>query len=144
IIAMKGITEKTLQDLQFPTILETVASYCVTDGGREKALNITPIGNREQLDRALLSTSEYVWSLQDNNALPNHGLELLDGEHKLRAIEGCFHEPGGFRKLAALSDISNTLIQFLKKFQEYYTTLFEIASQVPYTGEIISNIDAIV
>lgn len=141
---MKGITEKTLQDLQFPTILETVASYCVTDGGREKALNITPFGNREQLDRALLSTSEYVSSFQNNNALPNHGFEHVDAELKLLSIEGSFLEPGGFRKIAALSDISNTLIQFLKKFQEYYPTLFEIASEVPYTKEIISNIDAIV
>jgi len=35
---MIAITEKTLQDLQFPTVLETLSDICNTDIGKEKAL----------------------------------------------------------------------------------------------------------
>jgi DNA mismatch repair protein MutS2 len=33
---MISITEKTLQDLQFPTVLETISSICNTEIGKEK------------------------------------------------------------------------------------------------------------
>ena len=37
---MISITEKTLQDLQFPTVLETISEICNTDIGKQKALEI--------------------------------------------------------------------------------------------------------
>ena len=37
---MISITEKTLQDLQFPTVLETLSAICNTDIGKQKALQI--------------------------------------------------------------------------------------------------------
>ena len=39
---MISITEKTLQDLEFNTVLETIASRCNTDIGEEKAMAIAP------------------------------------------------------------------------------------------------------
>ena len=71
------INEKTLQDLQFPTVLETVAGSCNTDAGREKALAIVPFRDRGSLMDALAMTSEYQSSFQNNNALPNHGFESI-------------------------------------------------------------------
>ena len=44
---MIAITEKTLQDLQFPTVLETLSDICNTDIGKEKALKITPFKEKE-------------------------------------------------------------------------------------------------
>ena len=46
---MISITQKTLQDLEFETILETIASRCNTDIGETKALAITPIKDKSQL-----------------------------------------------------------------------------------------------
>jgi DNA mismatch repair protein MutS2 len=51
---MISITEKTLQDLQFPTVLETISSICNTD--KTKALEITPFKDKETLMQALLQT----------------------------------------------------------------------------------------
>jgi DNA mismatch repair protein MutS2 len=51
---MISITEKTLQDLQFPTVLETISSICNTD--IKKALEITPFKDKETLMQALLQT----------------------------------------------------------------------------------------
>jgi DNA mismatch repair protein MutS2 len=43
---MISITEKTLQDLEFKTVLETIASRCNTDIGEEKASAIIPFKNK--------------------------------------------------------------------------------------------------
>ena len=141
---MISITEKTLQDLQFPTVLETISAGCNTDIGKEKALQITPFRDKETLMQALMQTSEYVSSFQNNNALPNHGFDAITHEIKFLAIEDSFLEVGSFRKIATLSSTTNALLTFLKKFDDYYPNINARASRVEYTKEIVSLIDAIV
>ena len=46
---MISITDKTLQDLQFSTVLETISSICNTEIGKQKALEIVPYKNKESL-----------------------------------------------------------------------------------------------
>ncbi|MGV3459181.1 MAG: endonuclease MutS2 [Flavobacterium sp.] len=141
---MISITEKTLKDLEFHTVLETVASGCVTEPGHEKALAIQPFKNKEELMQALRQTSEYVSSFDNNNALPNHGFEPVTNEVKFLAIEDSYLDAMAFRKLAVLSETANTLIKFLEKFDDYYPMLNERAQQVEYTKEIIRNIEKVV
>ncbi|KAF2519304.1 DNA mismatch repair protein MutS [Flavobacterium salilacus subsp. salilacus] len=138
---MISITEKTLKDLEFNTVLETVSAGCTTEPGKEKALLIVPHKNRELLMQSLLQTSEYVSSFDNNNALPNHGFEPISNEIKFLAIEDSYLEAGAFRKIATLSDTTNTLIKFLEKFEEYYPTLYQRAIQVEYTKEIVKSIE---
>jgi len=141
---MISITEKTLQDLQFPTILETISSICNTDIGKEKALLIIPFKDKEILLDALLQTSEYVSSFQNNNAVPNHGFDAITHEIKFLAIEDSFLEVGSFRKIAALSETVNVLLQYFKKFEDYYPKLYAKSSQIELTKEIIRQIEEVV
>lgn len=141
---MISITEKTLQDLQFPTVLETISDGCNTDIGKEKALQIKPFRGKEELMQALMQTSEYVSSFQNNNAIPNHGFDAITHEIKFLAIEDSFLEVGSFRKIANLSATTNVLLNFLKKFDDYYPNLNARASRVELTKDIITAIDAIV
>lgn len=141
---MIAITEKTLQDLQFPTVLETLSDICNTDIGKEKALKITPFKEKETLMEALLQTSEYVSSFQNNNAIPNHGFDAITYEIKFLGIEDSFLEVGSFRKIATLSSTSNFLLNFLKKFEDYYPNLNARAARVEYTKNIITLIDEVV
>ncbi len=141
---MISITEKTLQDLQFTTILETISAICNTDIGKEKALLITPFKDKESLMEALFQTSEYVSSFQNNNAIPNHGFDPVAHEIKFLAIENSFLEAGSFRKIASLSETVNILLQFFRKFEDYYPQLNSKASGIELTKEIIRKIDEIV
>jgi len=141
---MISITEKTLQDLQFPTVLETISDGCNTDIGKEKALQIKPFRDKEELMQSLMQTSEYVSSFQNNNAIPNHGFDAITHEIKFLAIEDSFLEVGSFRKIANLSATTNVLLSFLKKFDDYYPNLNARASLVELTKDIITAIDAIV
>ena len=141
---MINITDKTLQDLQFPTVLETISAICNTDIGKQKALEITPFKEKEQLMNALMQTSEYIASFQNNNAIPNHGFDAITYEIKFLAIEDSFLEVGGFRKIATISETVNTLLQYFKKFEDYYPYLNTKASQVEFTKAIIQKVDEIV
>jgi len=141
---MISITEKTLQDLQFPTILETISEICNTEIGKEKALEITPFRDKESLMQALLQTSEYVSSFQNNNAIPNHGFDAITHEIKFLAIEDSFLEVGSFRKIATLSSTVNFLLNFLRKFDDYYPNINARASRVELTKEIVTLIDTVV
>ena len=141
---MISITEKTLQDLEFTTVLQTISDSCNTEIGKLKALEIIPYKDKKLLMNALLQTSEYVSSFSNNNAIPNHGFENLSNDLKLLGIEDSFLEVGSFRKIATLSETVNTLLVFFKKFQDYYPKLNESALQVEYTKFIIQKIDDIV
>jgi len=141
---MISITDKTLQDLEFNTVLQTISEICNTDLGKEKALQITPFRNKEELLNALQQTSEYVSSFTNNNAFPNHGFETIGHEIKFLAIEDSFLEVGSFRKIATISETVNVLLLFLKKFNDYYPKLSLKASEVEYTKFIVQKIDEIV
>jgi DNA mismatch repair protein MutS2 len=140
-LKMISITEKTLQDLQFPTVLETISAGCNTEIGAQKALEIIPFKDHETLIKALLQTSEYRSSFDNNNAIPNHGFENISHEIKFLAIEDSFLEVGSFRKIGAISSTSNFMLNYLKKFEEYYPNLNSRAQQVEFTKDIINMIE---
>lgn len=141
---MISITEKTLQDLQFPTVLETLSAICNTDIGKQKALEIIPFKDKETLMNALMQTSEYVSSFQNNNAIPNHGFDAINYEIKFLAIEDSFLEVGGFRKIATISDTTNFMLNYFKKFEDYYPYLNAKASEIEITKDISNLIDVVV
>lgn len=141
---MISITDKTLQDLEFNTILDTLSAICNTEIGKQKALQIVPFKDKELLMNALLQTSEYVSSFTNNNAIPNHGFETITSDLKMLAIEDSFLEVGSFRKMATLSETVNVLLLFLKKFNDYYPKLNEKASQIEFTKVIIQKIEEVV
>jgi DNA mismatch repair protein MutS2 len=72
---MISITEKNLTRFTISTVLETI-SIC-NRYWETKALEITPFKDKETLMQALLQTSEYVSSFQNNNAIPNHGFDAI-------------------------------------------------------------------
>jgi DNA mismatch repair protein MutS2 len=141
---MISITDKTLQDLEFSTILQTISDRCNTEIGKQKALDLIPFKEKEDLMNALMQTSEYLSSFSNNNAIPNHGFENITNDLKFLGIEDSFLEVTTFRKIATLSETVNVMLLFLKKFNEYYPKLNERAVQVEYTKYIIQKIDEVV
>jgi DNA mismatch repair protein MutS2 len=111
---MISITDKTLQDLEFNTVLQTISERCNTEIGKQKALEIIPFKDKEALMNVLLQTSEYLSSFSNNNAIPNHGFDNLTNDLKFLAIEDSFLEVSSFRKIATLSETVNVLLLFFK------------------------------
>jgi DNA mismatch repair protein MutS2 len=139
---MKGIHTKTLQDLEFQTVLHTVSELCSTDLGREKSLHITPFQNKEELLDVLGQTSEYLASFENDNTFPNHNFLDLREQVKFLAIEDSYLDAEVFKELSELSKTANTLLSFLKKFQEYYPKLYKKSQTLELTKEITQKIES--
>ena len=141
---MISITQKTLQDLEFNTILETISSRCNTDIGESKALTIAPINDKNELLTNLQQTSEYLSSFSNNNAIPNHGFENILYELQFLAIDDSFLEVGSFKKISNLTETAITLIQFLKKFETYYPKLYQRTIAIDCVKLITQRIDEVI
>lgn len=141
---MAKISKKTLQDLEFPVVLQQLAGRCSTELGKERALLLTPVKDEAVLFNILGQTSEYLSSLTNDNRLPNHGFEEISGELKLLKIENTTLEIGGFRKIAAICTTVVAHKKFLKKFKVYYPLLFEVSEKIEANTEIPRQIDEVI
>ena len=141
---MIHIHEKTLQDLEFQTVLKQVSEHCVTPLGNEKALQISPYKTKEELLISLKLTNEYLSSFYNDNRIPNHGFDTITKELKLLRIENTYLDVHGLKKIVSISLTVNEIVTYLKKFEEYYPGLNEFASHIEVTKIIIEKIDHIV
>lgn len=138
------IQDKTLQDLEFQTVLQQVGELCITPLGYEKALEISPFKTKEALLLALQLTNEYLSSFYNDNRIPNHGFDTITKELKLLHIENSYLEVHSLKKIVAISITVNTIVTYLKKFEEYYPTLNKFVSHIEVTKVIIEKVDNIV
>lgn len=140
---MISVTKKTLQDLEFNTILDTISAYCTTELGYQKAQEILPFKNKSELLANLKQTSEYVASFTNNNAIPNHGFETISNELKFLGIEDSFLETPSFKKIAVLTENTQVLVKYFKKFEEYYPELSKKASEITIEKQILQSIQQV-
>lgn len=138
---MRSIHPKTIQDLEFHTVLKTVSEFCLTDLGKALALAIKPLHTKESLVSSLAQTSEYLASFDNDNVFPNHDFRDLTKAIQYLALENSAVEAEVFKEFSELSKTVNGLLLFLKKFQEYYPVLFEKSEELFFTKEIIQKIE---
>ncbi|MDC1108432.1 DNA mismatch repair protein MutS [Flavobacteriaceae bacterium] len=125
---MIKISNKTLQDLEYESVIEQISEHNVTSLGKTKILNTVPFSNRKEVNISLNLTNEFVTSFENDNRIPNHGFEDITKELKLIKIENNYLEINGFRKIASCCITSNILIKFFKKHKEYYPLLNSLSS----------------
>ena len=141
---MISIHEKTLQDIEFYTVLQQVSDLCITDLGRTEALKIRPYASKESVLQSLQFTNEYVSSFYNDNRIPNHGFEPITKEIKLLKIENSFLETKSFQKIASITITVTHILKFLKTFEEYYPSLYKSASSIEIIAHLTSEIDAVI
>lgn len=141
---MINIHKKTLQDLEFATVLQQVSDYCVTSLATQKALTIEPYQDKETLLKALQLTNEYVSSFDNGNRIPNHGFDAITKELQLLRIENTYLETHSLKKIVSISLTANEVVKFLTKFEEYYPNLRQFSQRIEVTTSLIEKIDSVV
>jgi DNA mismatch repair protein MutS2 len=141
---MSSIHHKTLEDIEFFSVLQQVSEYSITALGKTEVLSIKPISDKDLLINSLHLTNEYVSSFDNDNRIPNHGFEPITHELKMLSIENSFLETQSFRKIAAISETSNTLVKFFDKFKDYYPILYAFSLRISVTKDIINEIDNVI
>lgn len=141
---MINISKKTLQDLEFESVIQQVAAHNVTSLGKTEVLATLPFSKRDQVIDALRITNEFVSSFENENRIPNHGFDAITSELKLIQIENNYLEIDGFRKIASLCVTTNILLKFFKKFHEYYPLFHRVSLQLEANKEIPEAIHSVV
>jgi len=139
-----NIHSKTLQDLEFPSVLKQVSARCHTELGKEAALEITPLTNEEAITLELGKTAEYLSSLISENRIPNHGFDSINGDLKLLKIENTTLELQGFKRIASICTTVTQHQKFFKKFKEYYPLFHEFTSILEPNTEIPDLINNVI
>ena len=141
---MNAITKKTLQDLEFPTVLQQVRDHCNTELGKLKALELAPMLDEDLILSSLGKTAEYLSSLISENRIPNHGFDAINKELQLLDIENTTLEIAGFDRLSKICDTVVSHKKFFKKFKEYYPLLFETSTKIETNKEIPKEISQVI
>lgn len=141
---MIRISEKTLKDLEFNTILNHLAELCNTDYGKSKTLQIVPLPTKERLHISLQQVYEYKSSYLHDAKIPNHGFDSINKEIQLLGIDNTFLESFHLKKIISISLTVNELLSFFRKFKELYPVLHQTSLKVPFTKEVINLIETVV
>jgi DNA mismatch repair protein MutS2 len=140
----KNISDKTLQDLEFSTVLQHLSEFCISGLGKEKVFEIKPIQNKKELFKELDLVNEYLSSFQSENRIPNHGFDNIINSVKRLAIENSFIETDAFLKIATTSLTVNELIKFFKKLQVQFPTFFALSQKIEFITYVDDEIKKII
>lgn len=140
---MGRIGSKTLEDLEFPSVLRQISEFCITESGKERALSVLPYTKHHDIEPELHRVNEFKASLQGDNPIPNHGFESIYKELHLLNIERSVLEISGFRRILSISETTRSLIKFFKKYEEFYRHLNQFSETIipnPAISEAINKI----
>ena len=138
------ISEKALQDLEFTTVLQQVATFSISGLGKKEILDITPFSNKKQLLDELDYTNEYLSSFVSENRIPNHGFDNIYEALKRLTIENSYIEPENFLKIASISESVKEQKKYFKKLKTYYPSLFSLSERIEFLPEIIEEIKKVI
>ncbi|MCF6167272.1 DNA mismatch repair protein MutS [Lutibacter sp.] len=141
---MSNISEKTLIDLEFNTILQSVSEFCISNLGKTETLQIKPFQTLEKLKPELEEVNEYLSTFENENKIPNHSFDDIQKELHLLSIENSYLETTSFLKILNNSTIIFELLQFFKKFREYHPFLFEASQKITYQKQLVLSIEKII
>mgnify|MGYP001100259361 CR=1 FL=1 len=141
---MGKITNKVLTDLEYPQVCQQLSEYCVTDSGKEKALNYQPFDKKKSLFFHLDMVEECKSSQYQDHTIPNHGFDNIDHALDQLSIENNRLELISFRKIKTLSETANEHIRFFRKHKELYPRLHQLTDQVELTDDIVETIELVI
>lgn len=106
-----------LKKLEYPTILEKLASYCHTYIGKDLAYNLLPSNKKEDVQKMLNETAEAVGLIQRNSTPPIS--EITNIEIYLKLLES-------YTQISAkaLLDIAN-ILEMSAELREYFYNFSE-------------------
>jgi len=141
---MVSIHNKTLEDLEFLTVIAQTSEMCITDLGKEAVLNIVPFTSNEACLVSLNLVNEFVASFENENRIPNHGFDAINDSLKLLDIENSCLEINSFRRVLSISETTRILLKFFKKFKEYYVYLNVRSEEIDFTEDVSEAIKKII
>ncbi|MDO4881222.1 MAG: DNA mismatch repair protein MutS [Capnocytophaga sp.] len=136
--------QKTIEDLEFNTLLTYLSQLAITELGKEKILHLKPFTDSDKILLYLSQTNEYLSSIQNQNYIPAHNFDEITNEIRFLAIENSILEINSFRKIKNISEIVHSHSIFFQKFKDYYPNLSLLAQNIPLEEQISTSINKII
>ena len=137
------VSEQTLNDLEFPKILQLISEFSFNERTAQLLLKLKPYANREHLIQDLKSTNEYLSSFESDNQIPFSEFYYMNDFLPHLEIENFYLNVEQFFQIKSNAIQIREITKFILKFEEYFPVLNEIVSQVNYEKEIVKEIDAV-
>lgn len=141
---MNHIRAKTLEDLEFTTILQQTAQEANAKMVKEQLLAIKPIANIAELKEALKATSEYHSSFESENDIPLFKVGSVASAVKLLKIADSTLSIKQLVRILKNDQALHRLFKFLKKLKMQFPTLFRRIEKVPQNALISNHIKEII
>jgi DNA mismatch repair protein MutS2 len=128
--------EQALERLEFEKIRQLLLAKCRTNYAKQAALNIKFHTKKEYLEEALQQVYEYKQTLGGSDYFPNDFTKDITGELKLLRVPGAVLKGEDFLSINKLTLTVRDILLWLKRQNNLYPSLEEIAIAVTYQKEI--------
>lgn len=133
----------TLDRFQFSEILSLLESYCRSRTGKDLALQLEPVSNRDLIALWLDQTFEYFSILEEEKYFPPFGFPNIRKEVDMLRVNGAVLEAPQFMNIRATVETANNVVRFLRQKREGYPALFSIVGEVEECKELLPIIDQV-
>lgn len=137
------LSKQTLDDLEFPKILEAISSFSFNEKTVDRLMGLEPYEDKKLLVRDLKTTNEYLSSFENDNAIPFSEFYYLTEYLPRLTIENYYLNVEQFFQIKSNALQIKAITRFMAKFEEYFPELNQIVSQVIFENEIVKKIDAV-
>lgn len=140
---MQSFDQQTLKDLEFTTIIKWLGEYAFGATATNRIANLVPTNNFDLIEQELKKTHEFRTIRDVGESFPSLDFEELHEELKLLPVKNSVLSAEGFQRIRRASDVCNHLIYFFDKKEDEYPLLSNLLVEVPYTTELIEEIDKV-
>src|SRR5690606_4851937 len=137
------LSRQTLEDLEFPEILENIAAFSFNEKTVQIIRDLQPYEDHQLLIRDLKTTSEYLSSFESENRIPFSEFYYMSDFLPRLNIENYYLDVEQFFQIKSNALQIRDITKFFAEFEEYFPELQKIVSKTIYENEIVKEIDTV-
>lgn len=133
-----NLTNQTLKQLEFHSVLEKISKYCFSDLGRSIILSSYPTDNLNWLTKEFQLIEEMVIVLTEDDPMPNEGMNDISTKlNKARVNNACLSSEE-ILKIYDMLKLSRLIKSYFDQRKEKYPELFR-ESEILFVNKILEK-----
>ena len=140
---MQSVDERTLIDLEFPVIKESLLNYCIGQSSKERIIQLVPKSHFPTIEKELHKLNELVSIRRNGETFPALDFQELLTEIKMLPIKNAVLQLEGYLKICTASELVNAILVFFDKKSQQYPLLFELLNEAYFETGIIDAVNKV-
>lgn len=138
-----NIPDKTLEDLEFHTVLAEIEKYAKTDRVKRVIQKTRPLSSQKAINFRLNATNEFLSGLQGENRFPFGDYSDVREDLERLEVENFRMPPSTFLAIKTHMQQILELKKFLEKFESYFPVLHSRVQKIDYQKEVLTQIEKV-